>query len=153
MQKNVYEFVEKVVSENNIKGKILDVGSLDINGSVKAIFKDCEYIGIDIRAGKNVDRIMDSHYLSFDKQTFDCVVCCEMLEHDKDPFATLAEIYRVLKDRGFLIITAAGIGFPKHDCPEDFWRFTDSGMRFLLDDFKIISLKEEKQEVFCLARK
>ena len=154
MQKNVYEFVEKVVKENNIKGRILDVGSLNVNGCVKPIFEDSEYSGIDLRKGENVDFVMDSHDMSiWGEGFFDCVVCCEMLEHDSNPFSTLKEIYRMLPFGGWLILTCAGIGFPKHECPKDFWRFTADGIKFLLKDFKIIQITDVDKEVFCLARK
>lgn len=154
MQKNVYDFVEKVVLDNCIKGNILDVGSLDINGSVKSIFKESVYLGIDLRKGKNVDIVMDSHNLStFSDGFFDCVVCLEMLEHDSNPFLTIKEIYRLLPHNGLFILCVPGIEFPKHDCPADYWRFTKDGIKVLLRDFQIIEIKEEDKEVFCLARK
>ena len=35
--------------------KVLDIGSLDINGSNRFLFEDCNYLGIDVGEGKNVD--------------------------------------------------------------------------------------------------
>ena len=37
-------------------GMVLDIGSLNVNGSVRHLFTDAEkYIGIDFREGKDVD--------------------------------------------------------------------------------------------------
>ena len=44
------------------KGKtVIDVGSQDINGSNLQFFEDCEYLGMDIGEGKNVDVVAYIH--------------------------------------------------------------------------------------------
>lgn len=35
--------------------KALEIGSLNINGSVRTFFTNCEYTGIDVAHGKDVD--------------------------------------------------------------------------------------------------
>ena len=35
--------------------KVLEVGSLNINGSVRQFFTNCDYIGLDVGEGKDVD--------------------------------------------------------------------------------------------------
>ena len=52
------QFVEwvKAAFPDSFKGKrVLEVGSLDINGSVRGYFQDCEYIGLDVGPGPGVD--------------------------------------------------------------------------------------------------
>ena len=34
---------------------VLEVGSLDINGSVRELFKNCRYVGVDLQLGPGVD--------------------------------------------------------------------------------------------------
>ena len=34
---------------------VLEVGSLDINGSLRDLFQDCNYLGVDVATGKGVD--------------------------------------------------------------------------------------------------
>lgn len=84
-----------------------------------------------MREGPNVDVVANSHQLPFPQETFDTVVCVEMLEHDDAPWLTAAESIRVLKPGGRLIACAPGISFPRHDFPCDYWRFTADGLRAL----------------------
>ena len=35
--------------------KVLEVGSLNINGSVRQFFSNCDYVGLDISEGRDVD--------------------------------------------------------------------------------------------------
>jgi len=55
---------------------VLEVGSLNINGTVRDFFDAEEYIGIDIGEGPGVDVVSGGHkYKS--KKKFDCVISCE----------------------------------------------------------------------------
>jgi ubiquinone/menaquinone biosynthesis C-methylase UbiE len=44
-------------------------------------------------------------YIPFKENTFDCVVCSEVIEHTVDPKATLQEMERVVKYGGYLCVT------------------------------------------------
>jgi predicted SAM-dependent methyltransferase len=68
------------------------------------------------------------------------------LEHDDAPWETSKEIYRVLKDKGVLIVTVPGIGFKRHDFPSDYWRFTAAGVKALFKDFVTIEATEDSTE-------
>ncbi len=149
-QEKVHNFVKEQKEKYQIKGKVLDIGSMDINGSVKDLFDD--YVGLDMRQGKNVDIVANAHEIPF-SDAFDCVVCCEMLEHDDNPFLTAKEIRRVLKVGGYLILTASGISFPKHEYPSDYWRFTGDGLRVLFKDLGILEVREDENEVYLIAQK
>ena len=143
----VYEFANSF----GLTGKTLDVGSFDVNGSVRELFAD--YTGVDMRAGPNVDVVADAHSLPFEWGTFDNVLCLEMLEHDPSPFETMKEIRRVLKSGGVLMVTVAGIGFPRHDYPCDYWRFTGDGMRVLLNGMDHTQVTEDRDHVYLVAKK
>ncbi|MCK4649579.1 class I SAM-dependent methyltransferase, partial [bacterium] len=156
MQGKVMSFVRKYVVDNKIKGKILDVGSLDINGSIKPEFKDSEYIGLDMREGKNVDIVANAHKIPFPDNHFDCVTYLETIEHDNFPGSTLRECCRVLKKDGWFFLTGAGFMFGQHAAPEDYWRFSKEGFILLLKaikEFKIIDCHEEGNETMAVARK
>jgi len=151
MQKGVFDYVEKHVTTKGLKGKVLDVGSFDVNGSLKPIFDD--YTGVDMRDGKNVDIVANSHKLPFKAETFDIVTCVETLEHDDDPFKTLSEIHRVLKKGGWAIIAASGITFPRHDYPNDYWRFTSDAFKVLMKKFKNVESEDNEYEAFGIGQK
>src|SRR5438477_220568 len=82
--------------------RTLEIGSLNVNGAIERIG---DYTGIDMRAGQNVDRVMNGHELEFEDESFNCVISAETLEHDDAPWKTAAEIYRVLEDKGVLLVT------------------------------------------------
>lgn len=101
----------KVLSEQfpyyfNYK-RILEVGSLDINGSVRQFFHNCQYIGLDVGEGKGVDVICPiEDYHSEEK--FDVVISTEMLEHAVNWKPAIQSMLDNLKSGGILIFTCAG---------------------------------------------
>lgn len=94
--------------------KVLDVGSLDVNGNNRHLFhKEASYTGIDPVPGRNVDQVCT--ILQFNApHTFDVVISSEMLEHSptwRDDLVAMAEY---VKSNGHLVITCAGRGRPEH---------------------------------------
>lgn len=112
---------------------VLEVGSLDVNGSVRGFFAPDAYTGLDMRAGPGVDIVGTADALPFESDSFDVVVSTEMLEHDPSPWLSLAEMGRVLKPGGHLLLTTRGNGFGEHLEPDDFWRFMPGSRRRLLE--------------------
>jgi len=125
MTPQVYEYVKAL----GLKGKVLDVGAYDINGSVRDLFDN--YTGVDARVGPNVAFQMNAHHLHFMDESFDHVLCLETLEHDPQFWVTVQEMRRVLRKGGVLVITVPGINFAKHEMPRDYWRFTTEGLKKL----------------------
>lgn len=121
-----HDLIKKFLEEHDMKGKkVLDVGSLDVNGSLKEDFKDYDYTGVDMREGANVDVVLNGHDLSKHfKQEFDLVLCFDTLEHDDLFWLTVAEMRKVLKSGGWLIIGTPSINHPIHRHPRDYYRFT-----------------------------
>ena len=50
-------------NKNFKKFSVVDVGSYDLNGSVKKYFIKSNYLGVDVYAGPNVDIVMDGSQL------------------------------------------------------------------------------------------
>ncbi len=48
---------------------------------------------------------MDTHYLPFEDDSFDCVVITEVMEHLYSPYRVLEEIHRVMGKNGILILS------------------------------------------------
>lgn len=116
MHPAVMKFVYKTVRQHDPSGPCLELGSLNINGTVRHVFSHNQpYIGIDLHKGKDVDMIANAHNLPFRDNTFSIVVSTEMLEHDTMPVASLEEAFRVLVKKGLLICTAATDQRPEHN--------------------------------------
>ena len=60
-QKIFLESVKSKFSEKFKNCRVLDIGSLDINGNNRFLFENYEYIGLDIGEGNNVDIVCRGH--------------------------------------------------------------------------------------------
>ena len=110
---------------------VLDVGSYDVNGCYKEIFtsRGCQYLGLDMEAGPNVDLIPDCVYewKELEDDQFDVVISGQALEHIEFFWVTVSEMVRVTKKNGLICIIAPN-GFEEHRYPVDCWRFFTDGM-------------------------
>ena len=107
-------------------------------------------IGLDIHDGPNVNVVADVHKLPFEDEKFDNILCTEVLEHLHSPHLAITEMKRVLKNGGKLILSTRFI-FPLHDVPNDYYRYTKYGLKYLFRDWQIIELKEETSTLTTLA--
>lgn len=64
--------------------------------------------------------------------TYDTAICLEVLEHVADPFLAVREIHRTLKIGGVLIVSVPHLS-RLHDEPHDYYRYTQYGLRYLLE--------------------
>jgi SAM-dependent methyltransferase len=94
-------------------GKVLEIGSLDITGSVK-LFAAKEWIGVDVGPGKNVTLVGRGEELSFDSNYFDVTLSGECFEHNPAWKTTFANMVRMTKPGGLVVMTCAGIGRLEH---------------------------------------
>lgn len=115
MHTEAYEYVTKAAAQVLRAGEaVLEIGSLDINGSIRALFADAGcYVGIDRIAGPGVDVVTDARDYDSDS-AFDVVVCCEVLEHEEEPQAVIACAERALRPGGWLILTCASTDRKPH---------------------------------------
>ena len=87
--------------------KVLDIGSLDVNGNNKYLFTDCDYIGLDVADGPNVDIVSVAHEYKAPNESFDVVMSTNALEHDIHYPKTLRRMVELVKHGGLLFFTAA----------------------------------------------
>lgn len=139
---------------------VLEVGSYNVNGSVRDLFPDTYYRGVDIRSGPGVDHVTEPGHLFFPACYFDVVVSTETLEHDLRPWQTMAEIRRVARRPSWLILTARGFSdkgvFGRHDHPGDHYRFSVEALAALVGDsgFEVEDARPDPEApgVFLVAR-
>jgi SAM-dependent methyltransferase len=116
----------------NSVGKILDVGSLDVSGSLRSQSPaGWDYVGIDIAPGPGVDLVNPpGDPFPFADSEFDLAVSLSCFEHDQCFWFTFTEMMRVVKPSGFVYISAPSNG-PYHGFPFDNWRFYPDAGRAL----------------------
>lgn len=117
-QMGFIEGISKLCGEAFRHSHVLEVGSRDINGSVRRYFVEpASYVGVDAAEGKGVDIVgcihdIDSKRLG--RPFFDVVICCEVLEHDPYWEMTLRACLGRVDRGGLFILTYASPERPEH---------------------------------------
>lgn len=144
----------------SIKGSVLSIGSHNDADGEGLHYRDyftaaSSYITSEVVDGFECDRTLDVRsMLELRDDSYDCVFCSGVLEHVDDHMAGLNEITRILKPGGILLL---GLPFRQsiHMGVQDFWRFTEHGIRYLLRDsweiLDLISIGERKDMDFPFA--
>ena len=112
-QQEFFQWVARIKPSMFIDKRVLDIGSLDINGNTRYLFTGGTYTGIDIGPGANVDVVCRGHeYRS--ESPFDVVISGECFEHDEMYIQTLKNATRLLRSGGLFIFTCASTGRAEH---------------------------------------
>lgn len=130
------------------RGALLDVGCE--KKPYKGIFENRVnyYVGIDLPPIRpkisEVDIFANALRLPFKDECFDVVLAIEVLEHLPEPQKFFSETHRVLRSGGILILTVP-LMHPVHEVPNDFLRYTSSGLIYWTEKngFRIIRVKEQ----------
>ena len=96
-------------------GPVLEIGSYNVNGSIRGLFEGRPYHGIDARPGPGVDEVADGADYRTEAR-YAVVVSTETLEHAPDPQAVLDSARACLQPGGVLLMTAAGPARAPHSC-------------------------------------
>lgn len=91
-----------------IRKEVLEVGSLNINGSIREFFEQCTYVGVDLGKGKDVDVVARGEDLAYPDESFDVVASCECFEHNPEWVATLKNMIRMCSDLVFFSCATTG---------------------------------------------
>lgn len=111
-QRDFFAKVKQQYPEAFIGVDVLEVGSLDINGSVRDFFQPDSYIGVDISEGQGVDVVGQGQELQYTDGLFDTVVSAECFEHNPFWAGTFQNMHRMASK--FVIFTCATDGRPEH---------------------------------------
>jgi ubiquinone/menaquinone biosynthesis C-methylase UbiE len=101
----------------------------------------------NISADKGTDIVCDGACLPLADDSFDVIICAEVLEHVTSPEKILSEISRVLSPGGRAYITAPFL-FPIHADPHDYRRFTPACWKYMLTEARLIPLEIIQQGTF-----
>jgi SAM-dependent methyltransferase len=94
--------------------KVLEVGSLDINGSIRQFFDAKEYIGIDVGGGAGVDVICEGQDFDYPDEYFDVSISSECFEHNPFWLETFFNMVRMTKSDGLVSFSCASDGRKEH---------------------------------------
>jgi SAM-dependent methyltransferase len=117
MHPDQLEFVERVraLFPRHFRGaRVLEIGSLDINGSVRALFQGGDYLGVDVAPGPGVDRVCRGEDLDAPDASFDTVISCEVMEHNPRWRETFRNMVRLCRPGGLVVMTCATTGRAEH---------------------------------------
>jgi SAM-dependent methyltransferase len=134
---------------------VVDYGSMEHEagpGTYKPLMpKRWMYIGCDLEAGPNVDVVMPGEYdTGLGSNSVDIVISGQCLEHARNPFKAVAEMARILKPGGLMVLIAP-FAIAVHRFPIDCWRFAPDGMRELMIDAGVFNILAYVSEGDCYA--
>lgn len=128
MHRSLLDWGEKVLTKQLCgNARVLEVGAYNVNGSFRPLverWKPSRYIATDCRPGPDVDVVIAACDLPMAYREMDLIICTEVLEHVYDWKTALICMWQTLKLGGTLILSTRAPGFPRHDFPSDYWRFT-----------------------------
>lgn len=142
IRNGVVNFMKHVASRyTQSSGLLLDIAPQDHEGARPFFSAAVAIETFDIDPNSGCTHIGDIclHNVFLADETYDFVVCTEVLEHTRQPFGAVDEIWRVLKPGG-LVFVSTPFNFRIHGPLPDCWRFTEHGLRVLLERFEIVEL-------------
>jgi hypothetical protein len=93
--------------------RVLEVGSLNLNGTVRIFFNDCDYHGIDLGPGPDVDEVIDGSIYS-KPSYYSVTLSTESFEHNPDWKQTFDNMIESTCTTGLIIFTCASTNRPEH---------------------------------------
>lgn len=122
------------------------LGVLDIGGRLQPYRsllgeRVTRYISVDLRATPLVDILASGESLPLRNDSFDLVICTQVLQYVVEPQQLLSEAHRVLRPNGYLFLSvpSAQLRDSEHEC----WRFLPYGLRQMLSEFREVEIVPE----------
>ncbi len=144
LRQSVTDFIAELATEfDGADVRVLDIAPESHAGAIASFVQSrVETMDIDPASGATyiADLCSDNSTVVPD-DSFDVIVCTEVLEHTLRPWDAVIELRRMLRPGGVLGVTTP-FNFRIHGPAPDCWRFTDDGLRSLLSDFESVSVVE-----------
>lgn len=125
------KFMRKAGAEGNNKNKkVLDIGAGEL--PYKEYFNKCIYESQDVvnNSQGNIDYICDATKIPVKNNSYDYIICTQVMEHLREPHLAMKEMYRVLKKGGKIFLTTH-LCMEEHMLPYDYFRYTRYGLEYL----------------------
>lgn len=133
---------------SKIKGVVLDVGCGQMPYKELILPYCSSYFGIDNLnlnyTNIKPDIIADALSIPIADQSVDTIVSFQVMEHLTEPQQFLQECFRALKKDGHMLITTPFM-WGEHDTPNDFYRYTQFGLKYLAEKvgFTVLSINAD----------
>lgn len=155
------QFVEMFAPDDFYGKSVLEIGSKDVNGSVRPIVmkfgRPTSYTGVDIEPGRFVDMTVSAEDIlhTFGTEAFDVLISTETMEHVRNWRLVIDNIKHVLKPSGVLYLSTVSPGYHYHGAPHDYWRYEVADLEAIFQDFEILysSKSTNSYSVYIKARK
>ena len=135
MNRLLLSFAKEQLKKIPEGASVLDVGVG--SGPYWSIRPDLNWQGLDVTDGERVDYLIAKDMAwPIENSKFDVVLCTQVIEHVEDPDFIVAEIERVLRPGGRVILNAPFL-YPFHGMPEDQMRYTTSKLASLFRNFAV----------------
>lgn len=121
----------------------------------ESLFARCDYKTMDVSSDYSPDVVGDIHAIPLNDASIDGVICRSVLEHVERPWDAVREMHRIVKPGGFVFIQVpstypyhARIG---HGAYPDYWRFFESSLRLMLQDFHEVTIVKHGGWFFAMS--
>ena len=128
-----------------LRPKLLDIGCGHMPLKVELERKVGPYDTLDVKKHTDnvtyIGSVLDMHMIPADH--YESVICLAVIEHVPDPFKAVSEIHRILKKDGIFILSVPHMS-RLHELPHDYFRYTEFGVRELLEKngFQILQMEK-----------
>ena len=113
---------------------VLDAGAGE--GPYRGLFEHARYESADFQRVEkeyaSTTYVCDLSAIPVEDARFDFILLNQVMEHLPEPARVLAELHRVLKGGGKMIYSAP-LFYEEHETPYDFYRYTQFGVRHLME--------------------
>lgn len=142
-------FLFRTIPRSRVNESLLDIGGVkdQQRGRFDVTGFGLDVCAVNISRIKHIDLQADGLFLPIRNNSYDWVLCSELLEHVENPRGIIREAYRVLKAGGTLVITIPFL-FRLHADPVDVGRYTPWFLKQHLENTGFADIHIEKQGLF-----
>ncbi|QDT35764.1 class I SAM-dependent methyltransferase [Stratiformator vulcanicus] len=139
---NLHQMLTAEIKEH-VRGHCLDAGAG--RGPFQALLRRVatSVTAIDVTERPGItDAVGDVQSMpEFANESFDSLICSQVLEHVPRPWDAFAEFARVLKPGGMAIISVPHLSMI-HEAPHDYYRYTEYGLKSLAEQsgFSVVDI-------------
>lgn len=107
------ELIKSQIPELFSHSKVVEIGSHFVNKSIRVLFEDCDYIGVDLSPGNGVDIVSSGDEVVLD-ELVDLAISCECFEHNPKYLDTFENMAKLTAPGGLVLFSCATTDRPEH---------------------------------------